>query len=59
MDESTAKLIGWLPYSLDEGVAEAEAALSALEPGADPDVAVQALEHGFSQLGSAARGILR
>jgi hypothetical protein len=48
-----------LPYSLDEGVAEAEAALDALEPGADADVAVQALERSFSRLGSAARGILR
>lgn len=59
MDESLAKTMGLLPYSLDEGVAEAEAALDALEPGAEADVAVQALERSFSRLGSAARGILR
>ncbi len=59
MDESLAKMIGCLPYSLDEGVAQAEAALNALDLSADADVSVQALEKSFSRLASAARGMLR
>ncbi|MBY0568307.1 MAG: hypothetical protein K2P70_13415 [Hyphomonadaceae bacterium] len=59
MDDSLAKTMGLLPYSLDEGATEAEAALNALEPGADADVSVKQLEKSFYRLGSAARGILR
>ena len=54
-----AKLAGWTPYSLEEGAAQAEAALDALEPGAEPDVAVKALDHAFGRLASAAKGLLR
>jgi hypothetical protein len=59
MDDSLAKTMGLLPCSLEEGATEAEAALNALEPGADADVSVKELEKSFYRLGSAARGILR
>jgi len=59
MDESLAKQMGLLPYSLDEGVAHAEHALDALTPGMDPDVASEALDDGLNRLASAARGVLR
>ena len=59
MHESTAKLIGWLPYSLEEGAAEAEHALDALAPDATADDAIKALEHAFGRLHSAAKGLLR
>ncbi len=59
MDESLAKLIGTLSYSLGEGVAKAEHALDALTPGVDPDAATKALDNGLDRLASAARGVLR
>lgn len=59
MDESLAKMMGQLPYSLDEGVAQAEHALDALTPGVDPDAASEALDDGLDRLASAARGVLR
>ena len=59
MDESLAKVMGLLPYSLEEGVAKAEHALDALTPGVDPDVASKALDDGLDRLASAARGLLR
>jgi len=59
VDDSLAKTMGLLPYTLEAGVAHAEAALDALAPGADLDGAVEAIDSGLGRLSSAARGVLR
>jgi hypothetical protein len=59
LDDSLAKTMGLLPYTLEEGVAKAEHALDALAPGMDPDAASKLLDDGLDRLVSAARGVLR